>query len=84
MQALDRAARIAGGQTALAKLAGASPSAPFMWRQRGNVPAEYCPAIERATRQLGEPVLCESLRPDVEWGVVANRKRARRAARTQD
>ena len=31
------------------------------------VPAERCPAIERAT---GGAVRCEDLRPDVEWGVL--------------
>lgn len=31
------------------------------------VPAERCPAIERAT---GGAVRCEELRPDVEWGVL--------------
>lgn len=38
-----------------------------MWKQRQNVPAEYCPAIERAT---GGMVRCEELRPDVEWDVL--------------
>lgn len=33
-------------------------------------PAEHCPAIERATRERGEPVLCEELRPDVAWDVL--------------
>lgn len=28
------------------------------------VPAEHCPAIERAT---GGQVLCEDLRPDIDW-----------------
>lgn len=34
------------------------------------VPAERCPAIERATRERGQPVMCEELRPDVDWGVL--------------
>lgn len=36
------------------------------WRHRG-VPAEYCPAIERATRGT---VRCEDLRPDIDWAVL--------------
>jgi len=36
------------------------------WIDRG-VPAEQCPAIERAT---GGVVRCEELRPDVAWGVL--------------
>lgn len=35
------------------------------WVKKGRVPAEYCPAIERATS-----VRCEDLRPDVAWGVL--------------
>lgn len=31
------------------------------------VPAERCPAIERATDGV---VRCEDLRPDVDWGVL--------------
>lgn len=32
------------------------------WKARGQVPAEQCPAIEAATG-----VLCEELRPDLDW-----------------
>lgn len=42
-------------------------SLPSMWRKRGRVPAEHCPAIERAT---GGAVRCEDLRPDVDWAVL--------------
>lgn len=35
-------------------------------------PAEYCPAIERAT---GGQVLCEDLRPDVDWAVLRGTSR---------
>lgn len=47
-----------------------------MWKARGNVPAERCPAIERFTKDkvrelgAGEPVTCEQLRPDVAWEVL--------------
>lgn len=34
---------------------------------RTRVPAEWCPAIERAT---GGEFTCEQLRPDVEWEVL--------------
>ena len=33
-----------------------------MWVIRKKTPAEYCPAIEKATG-----VLCEKLRPDIDW-----------------
>lgn len=34
------------------------------WRKSGAVPAERCPAIERAVQGK---VLCEELRPDLSW-----------------
>lgn len=37
-------------------------------------PAEHCPALEQATRELGKPVFCEELRPDVAWEVVRNHR----------
>lgn len=48
-----------------------------MWKARGRVPAEHCPAIERETRRVSKDkadpalvVTCEQLRPDVAWGVL--------------
>jgi len=70
MEALDRAVKACDGVAALAAAIGVAASSPSMWRKRGNVPAEHCPAIERATRARGQPVTCEELRPDVDWGVL--------------
>lgn len=67
MTPLERAIDAAGGTAALASAIGVASSAPSMWKSRGNVPAEHCPAIERAT---GGAVRCEELRPDVPWGVL--------------
>lgn len=67
MIALERAIEVVGGTSALASSVGVAPSAPSMWRVRGNVPAEHCPAIERAT---GGAVRCEDLRPDIPWDVL--------------
>jgi DNA-binding transcriptional regulator YdaS (Cro superfamily) len=48
-----------------------------MWKKRSSVPAEWCPAIERATRSVATEkgdasliVTCEELRPDVPWSVL--------------
>lgn len=60
---------------ALAKLVGVSDNAPSMWKVRGNVPAEYCPAIERETG-----VKCEELRPDVPWSVLRTKAKPARAS----
>lgn len=65
MVALDEAITAAGGVGALAARIQVAASAPSMWKQRGRVPAEHCPAIERETQ-----VRCERLRPDVAWDVL--------------
>lgn len=67
MTALERAIEALGGVTALASAIDVAPSLPSMWKSRGNVPAEHCPAIERAT---DGKVRCEELRPDVAWDVL--------------
>jgi DNA-binding transcriptional regulator YdaS (Cro superfamily) len=71
MDPIDRAAEVLGSQTALADLLGVSKGAVSQWKDAGRrVPAEYCPLIERATRERGTPVLCEELRPDIAWDVL--------------
>lgn len=65
MQALQTAAVLLGGYGALAKAAGVTSPAVSQWLTRHRpLPAERCPAIERATAGR---VLCEQLRPDVRW-----------------
>ena len=68
--ALREAISAAGGQKALADLitTEALPvrqSTVSMWIARFNVPAEYCPAIERHTG-----VACERLNPKVDWAYL--------------
>lgn len=67
--ALERAIGL-GGVASFAAAIGVAASAPSMWKARGKVPAEHCPAIERFTRDRGDPVTCEELRPDIPWGVL--------------
>lgn len=67
IDALERAINVVGSQSALAKAIGRTPQVVNNWQRRGNVPAEHCPAIERATK--GE-VRCEDLRPDVDWAWI--------------
>lgn len=84
MEALIRAIKTLGGAPKLAEAIGVSESAPHMWKKRGNVPAEYCPAIERATKKSIDPVTCEELRPDVDWAVLrGNRVKPRDRAREE-
>lgn len=70
--ALQRAADVLGGQAALAAVVG-YPDRRHVWPYFSTdrrFPAEHCPAVERATREKGQPVLCEELRPDVAWSVL--------------
>lgn len=67
--ALNRAAELLGGQAAVASACGFTDRRhvwPWFNTDR-RVPAEHCPAIERAT---GGAVRCEELRPDVPWAVL--------------
>ena len=65
--ALQRAIDVCGGQAALASAIGLTQAYVWNWVHRRSVPAEHCPAIERATRRA---VRCEALRPDVDWGYL--------------
>lgn len=87
LEALQRAAHALGGQAALASALGfADRRNVWPWFQGRRVPAEHCPAIERATREAakgrGDPsmvVSCEELRPDVAWGVLREQAAASHA-----
>lgn len=80
--ALQRAADILGGQAAIAAVCGYSDRrAVWPWFNTDRrVPPEKCLNIERATRERGEPVLCEDLRPDVEWHVLRDTPAEAKAA----
>lgn len=57
-----------GGGYLLSRALGVSSVVVSMWKTGARqVPAERCPAIERATGGL---VRCEDLRPDIEWSVL--------------
>lgn len=60
---IQRAFDAAGGMTKLAQALGKTKGTVNHWKQQ--VPAEYCPDIERLTG-----IRCEELRPDVAWGVL--------------
>lgn len=75
MTPLDEAISVCGSAAALADALGISRSAPAMWKARANVPAEWCPSIERITKKLGHVVECERLNPKVEWYVIRGKRR---------
>jgi DNA-binding transcriptional regulator YdaS (Cro superfamily) len=83
ISALDRAAKAVGGLTALAAAIDVKGSTPSMWKARGSVPAEHCPAIERETRRVAAEqgndsliVTCDELCPDVAWSVLRDKAAA--------
>lgn len=72
VDALADAIRLADGQSSLAEKLSAIAQAPvsqarvWNWINRDHrAPAEMCPLIERVTG-----VVCERLRPDVDWGYL--------------
>jgi DNA-binding transcriptional regulator YdaS (Cro superfamily) len=69
--AVRRAIVAFGDQPAMAVALGVSQSTVSEWAtDKRPVPAERCPAIERMTRERGQVVSCEELRPDIEWSVL--------------
>lgn len=71
-EALQKAIDACKGGLPLAERIGATAQRLSNWKVRG-VPAEHCPAIERATCGA---VRCEDLRPDVDWGVLRSHQPA--------
>lgn len=60
---VEKASGLLGGLSELARVLGVSSPTVSQWRTgTRRVPAERCPAIERATKGA---VTCEELRPDL-------------------
>lgn len=68
-EALERAIELLKTQTALAASIGGTVKTGhiYYWLNAGEVPAEHCPSIERAT---GGQVRCEELCPGVDWAYL--------------
>lgn len=64
---VEKAVRLAGGQTAMAKALGVSPQAVQQWVKSGVVPADKCPKIEQL---LNREVLSEELTDKVDFAYV--------------
>ncbi|HDZ0806617.1 helix-turn-helix domain-containing protein [Klebsiella pneumoniae] len=68
LEAISEACRIVGGQAALSRNLGISSPTVNQWTTGiRQIPAERCPAIEKAT---GGAVTCEELRPDIDWAYL--------------
>jgi DNA-binding transcriptional regulator YdaS (Cro superfamily) len=73
---LSVAASIVGSQQKLCDLIGVNKGRLSQWKLPGRkVPAEQCGPIERAT---GGRMDCETLRPDIDWGIYRTPQSQRR------
>lgn len=57
---IKRAVELAGGQAALARIVGVTQPTVWAWLRKGEMPAEYVLATERATG-----ISRHALRPDI-------------------
>lgn len=64
---LRKAIELMGGLQAAKKTLDLNTYQAMQAWKRTRVPAEYCPAIEKATAGA---VRCEDLRPDVDWAYL--------------
>jgi DNA-binding transcriptional regulator YdaS (Cro superfamily) len=67
MHIIDKAIKVAGGKTALARKLGTYPQLVDNWSRRKSIPAEYAPAIERITNGA---IRAEDLCPGVDWAYI--------------
>lgn len=65
--AVKRAVKAAGGAAAVASLFDISTVSVYEWINNNRIPAERCPALERACQSA---VRCEEMRPDVDWAYL--------------
>lgn len=78
LEALDAVLRIAFGGVAarMAEAYGVSDQTVVWWRKGERdgktvkFPLDHCPDAERRTREQGQTVWCEELRPDFDWAYL--------------
>ncbi|MDR7015041.1 MULTISPECIES: transcriptional regulator [Acinetobacter] len=73
--ALEKAIKIAGSKSALARSIGITPWALSKWNF-DRIPEERCLSIEELTNQQ---VKAEHLRPDINWAFVRSTKNSNKA-----
>ena len=75
MSYIRTAVECVGGASKLAERIHVPVQSVYFWLSgERRIPAEHCPAIERETHHA---VVCEDLRPDVDWAVLRGTKRRR-------
>jgi len=73
--ALEKAIKIAGSKSALARSLGITPWALSKWNFN-KIPEDRCLSIEELTHQ---EVKAEQLRPDINWTFVRSTKNSNKA-----
>ncbi len=73
--ALEKAIKIAGSKSALARGLGITPWALSKWNFN-KIPEDRCLSIEELTHQ---EVKAEQLRPDINWAFVRSTKNSNKA-----
>ena len=73
--ALEKAIKIAGSKSALARSLGITPWALSKWNFN-KIPEDRCLSIEELTHQ---EVKAEQLRPDINWAFVRSTKNSNEA-----
>lgn len=74
---LRKAIELMGGLQSAQRSLGLNTYQAMQAWKRTRVPAEYCPAIEKATQGA---VRCEDLRPDVDWAYLRSTNCEHKAA----
>ncbi|MCG2572427.1 helix-turn-helix domain-containing protein [Acinetobacter sp. ME22] len=74
--ALEKAIKIAGSKSALARSLGITPWALSKWNFN-KIPEDRCLSIEELTN---EEVKAEQLRPDINWEFVRSTKNSNQAS----
>jgi DNA-binding transcriptional regulator YdaS (Cro superfamily) len=87
-EALEKAIEVIGGVTAFLKVLRSKRGCEHLehghlyhWRKKaGQLPPEYCPVVEFATRLKGCCIPCEELNPEVDWSLVRGTADERKSA----
>lgn len=69
MNGLGKAIKYAGSMVALGMQLGVTKGVISQWKRRGQVPASYCPVIERL---MDRNVRSEELNNTVDWNYIRN------------
>lgn len=59
-----------GGPSKVGRRLGVKAQAVSQWTSKNRFPADKVPGLERLAREAKVPIRAETLRPDVDWGIL--------------